>query len=77
MKIFFINLYYWLQINLLLFIFHTWAFIPVAFNDIDIKFNSFIELIPYTLKVLSPLLIDHIFYVFYLKRKKILVLKHI
>lgn len=70
MKIFFTNLYYWIQINLILLLLHAWAFIPVAFNDIDIKFNNFIELIPYMLKGLFPLLIgSYILHLLFKKKK--------
>ena len=43
MKNFFVNLFYFIQINCILFLCHIWALFGIAFNDTGVQFNNVFE----------------------------------
>ena len=50
MKKFFINLWYTIEINVMMALCHMFSFIPIAFNDTSISFNNIFEALPYTFR---------------------------
>ena len=70
MKKFLDNLFYWLEINLYLFLGHIWAFIGLAFNDVGVTYSNFISSISYIFNGLWLLLIGSIVFGVLFRKKK-------
>lgn len=60
---------YFFIINMLLFMFHVFAFVGYAFNDSSVFYDDVILLLPMLFKIFCPMIIGSIFLIYIFSKK--------
>lgn len=64
------NIFYIIEINLILFIAYIWALFGVAFNDTSVFYNNIIEALPTIIFGVLPLLVGSIILIIHFRKKE-------